>query len=389
MKTPLLLCAWLSAAAFAQNKEAIGLITHYAAVAVEAEMKLKDPSLPTTQSGILKLKHSKAILKIIQTGMAHPSDETVNLEAGKSLGALGENEPALNFFSRAIKIAQESKKQKVLGEALTARARLHQKSGNFPSAAADAHAALQLDRENKTAANIFNLSDGRKAKIAPAAPAKSSGGAAKTAPGQKPAAPVEEPPEEFMDPAARAAALAGKAQSSSAAGDHEGALHLADQAVELQPGTARFHLVAAKVKLAAADYEGALENAMEAVALDPKSDEAFLVRARVKEARGFSVAEVLADYKALAERDKTYALEYKNAMARYRRAGSVLGGASMDSTRGTGPQETEQVKELTSRFVKKTTRMIYWALFIVVGIPILLASIWWFTRRRDESRREN
>ncbi len=271
-----------------------------------------------------------------------PDSPAVNLAAVEYFVKAGKPAEGLTYGDRAV-VLLESRPDpdpRKLSRALGKRAGAYAQLGDTAKAAEDACRAAELDRRNREAFGLCQMTRGRAA----------------AAPGTR--APADAGLPAVPKPGGKTEDLIAQAESRRKAGDLTGALAVLDSAVKSYPGEpglhiykglayrdmkdfanaiieytravngglreARLFLLRAQALLESGAFKAALEDARQAAKLDPNDAAAHHAQGRAWLGLG-NVREAAASWKQAADRDSAYAPELALLEAKLAASGPAAG----------------------------------------------------------------
>ncbi|MDD5304594.1 MAG: hypothetical protein PHS14_15975 [Elusimicrobia bacterium] len=242
----------------------------------------------------------------------------------RSLASVSEAPRAVPFAERGLKLAEASGDPKMIRDALMTGSEIYYKTGQYDLARDRAERILKDNPRDKDALSLYMQVKGRgeASSSAPSGGAAGSGGAesaGRPAPGQAAGARTDAPRGPGVE---MTSAGSLEARKQIALGwsriklDPKEALKFFEAAITADPLNAAVRVQRSKARAEAGDAEGALGDADDAIRMEPGLGEAYAARAEAKRALGRKEAELLEDLKTAAELDGRFTEAYKAAVLR-------------------------------------------------------------------------
>lgn len=342
--------------------------------------------LSANESRQLQEQKAGAINQIETIGNSDPKDTETQLDVSRSLASVSEAPRAVPFAERGLKLAEESRDPKMLRDALLVGSEVYYKAGNYDLARERAQRILKTNPKDKDALALYmQVKDRGAASVSSGkggATTANAGGASQPAqtPAQPQAAQTPRTPDVAMT---SASSLEVQKQLELGASrmklDPKDALKYFDAAVAADPKNAKAKAQRSGARLEAGDYNGALADAEEAIALDPKLGVAYAARGAAHRALGKAEADLVADYMTAAKLDGRFLNDYKTALLR---AGGGTWGAQTPQAGDKPAAERGGVARLLGGAPAGWTRYAMFAVALAVFGGLLVPLV--LKRRRSD-----
>jgi tetratricopeptide (TPR) repeat protein len=308
----------------------------------QADEKLRtNPNLTPEQRTEQQQIKSGAVEKIESIGNSEATDPQTQIDVSKSLVTVSEAPRAIPYAERGLALAEKSKDQKLVREALLASADVFYRTGNYDLSRQRAQRILRDNPKDKDAMMLYMQVKGRgaaaeRAPVAAGNPAGTAGGGSRPAESAAPSSSAAPPRVAMTSASSRDAQRLinegwGKMQL-----DAKEALKFFDRAVAADPQGASARVERAKARLASGDSAGSFADADAAVGLDSRNAEAYAARAEARRALGQAEAELLADYEAAAKLDGRFTQAFQDIVAKLSRGSTATGQAPASNANTAG-----------------------------------------------------